>query len=80
MDARPGAPGWRELLTGLTTSGSGASVEVVDRQAGDGLWKDALSGGGFELLRFPPDTYELFRVVTQAWRRWRYSQTASIPA
>ncbi len=76
---KAGSLGWRDLLARLTKSGSGASVVVVDRQAGDELWKDVLSGGGFEVLRFPPDPHELFRVVTQAWRRWREAQTQSVP-
>ncbi len=63
---KTGGLGWRDLLARLTNSGSGTSVVVVDRQAGDDLWKDVLSGGGFEVLRFPPDPHELFRVVTQA--------------
>ena len=35
-----------------------------------------LGGGGFEVLRFPPDPQELFRVITQAWRRWRQKEKA----
>ena len=62
--------GWRDLLGRLRGCGSQASVVVVDRQAGDDLWKDVVNGGGFEVLQFPPDPHELFRVVTQAWRRW----------
>lgn len=77
---KAGGLGWRDLLARLTASGSGASVVVVDRQAGDELWEDVLSGGGFEVLRFPPDPHELFRVVTQAWRRWRKAQAESVSA
>jgi DNA-binding response OmpR family regulator len=69
--------GWRDLVARLRTSGSQASVVVVDRQAGDELWRDVLSSGGFEVLRFPPDPRELFRVVTDAWRRWRWRPATS---
>lgn len=62
---------WRDLIARLQKGGSTASVVVVDRQASDELWRDVLGGGGFEVLSFPPDPHELFRVVTQAWRRWR---------
>ena len=69
--------GWRDLLARLNNSGSAASLVVVDRQAGDELWKDVLGGGGYEVLRFPPDPRELFRVVTQAWRRWHEGRASA---
>ncbi len=65
---------WRDLVARLKQSGSAASVVVVDRQATDDLWRDVLGGGGFEVLRFPPDPHELFRVVSQAWRQWRQKE------
>jgi DNA-binding NtrC family response regulator len=62
--------GWRDLKAGLTHCGCPASVVVVDRQAGADLWNEVLGGGGYEVVDYPPDPHELFRVVTQAWRRW----------
>jgi len=65
-----GGGGWRDLRDRLRGLGSTANVVVVDRQAGDDLWQDVIEGGGFEVLRFPPDPHELFRVISQAWRNW----------
>jgi DNA-binding response OmpR family regulator len=62
--------GWRDLVTRLRGTGSSANVVVVDRGANDSLWKDVLDGGGYDLVPFPLDPHELFRVVTQAWRQW----------
>ena len=64
--------GWRDLVEQLRGAGSSASVVVVDRGATPALWNDVLEGGGYDVLPFPLDPHELFRVMTQAWRHWRH--------
>ena len=72
--ARLADGGWRDLVERLHGAGSGASVVVVDRLATPALWTDVLEGGGYDLLPFPVDPHELFRVVTQAWRHWKHQR------
>lgn len=72
--------GWRDLLARLRQDGSDSSVVVVDRSDSQALWKDVLEAGGYELLRFPLDQHELFRVLTQAWRHWRGGRLRRIDA
>ncbi len=75
-----GGCGWHDLLTRLRQGGSNSSVVVVDRSDSQALWKDVLEAGGYELLRFPLDQHELFRVITQAWRQWRGRKLRRIDA
>ena len=72
--------GWRDVLASLRQGGSDSSLVVVDRSDSQALWKDVLEAGRYELLRFPLDRHELFRVVTQAWRRWRGRKLRRIDA
>lgn len=65
---------WRDLLTEIRTHGCPVNLVVADRQAGEQFWAQVLDGGGYDVLAYPFDAHELFRVATQAWRHWRHLQ------
>lgn len=67
---------WRDLLTEIRDRECPVSLVVADRQASEGLWTDVLDEGGYDVLSYPFDSHELFRIVTQGWRHWRHQRAS----
>lgn len=65
---------WKDLLAEIRSRGCPVSLVVVDRQAREELWTEVLDGGGYDVLSYPFDAHELFRIVTQGWRHWNHLQ------
>lgn len=70
---------WQTLLAEIRARGCPVSLVVVDRQAREELWTEVLDGGGYDVLSYPFDSHELFRIVTQGWRHWRHCREGRTP-
>lgn len=64
---------WRSLLDVSTTlSTPPPRMIVASRLADDILWQQVLEHGGYNVLRKPFDSREVFWVVRHAWLDWRF--------
>ncbi len=61
--------GWRSAIELLHRLPKPPLVIVASRLAGDALWAEVLSHGGFDLIRKPFELSEVMWSVTSAWRR-----------
>ena len=58
-----------ELMTELPTPRP--RLIVASRLADDSFWQDVLENGGYNVLRKPYDSREVFWVIRHAWLDWR---------
>lgn len=68
----PDGNSWRDLLTEIQAQPLPPSLIVADRHADDRLWAEVLNLGAYDLVAKPFDANEVFRVISSAWRSWKY--------
>jgi DNA-binding response OmpR family regulator len=71
---------WKDLLGELKHQPAPPRLIVASRLADDSLWGEVLDYGGYDVLGKPFDPGEVIRVVSLAWRQWKYeSQHLAVP-
>ena len=63
---------WKDVWRAIQAHAFPPSLIIADRHADDRLWAEVLNLGAFDLILKPFDANELFRVVSSAWRSWKY--------
>jgi DNA-binding NtrC family response regulator len=69
---------WTTLLRFADDLPHRPKLIVFTRQADDRLWAEVLNLGGFDVLNFPADRSEIFRLTSSAWRNWRDCSRATL--
>ena len=62
---------WKDLLIQLQCLPTPPAVIVITANAGDQLWSEVLRSGGYDVIPKPLNKFEVFRIVSLAWRQWR---------
>lgn len=67
---------WRNVLATAQRQSRPPSVIVCARRPDEALWAEVLNLGGYDVLVKPFDHEEVLRVVSAAWRSWKWARGA----
>jgi hypothetical protein len=62
---------WQDVLYDLQRRKLEPPLIVTSRLADEGLWREVLNLGGYDVLARPFQAQDVFRSVSLAWRHWR---------
>ena len=76
-DLTPGS--WIDILENIRHLPHSPSLIVTSRLADDGLWREALNLGAWDVLRKPFGRSEVIRSVKSAWHHWLQPNSTARP-
>lgn len=71
---------WSDLLERLPSSPDTPRVIVSTNRMDPQLYEDVLHSGGFDVITVPYKAAQLYPVISDAWRQWKFSSSRGVPA